>query len=246
MIWGAPIKPLPFKLVVQGREEIWRAGDFWTKEPETIAWIDSFAPDSVFWDIGANIGVFSLYALHKCHAVHAFEPCIENFDRARLNFYVNAADLRGERSLNVDLKRMAFGDTPGTAKFNLPVTGPGTSGGQVGATVDEMGRKFTPIASYDVDVVTVDMVVKELGRVPDHIKIDVDGHEEAIIRGAVNTLNDSNLKSVLVETNRGGMVDDVMAKSGFTVWNPFNAQDINRRHGQKRMNVIYTRRQDEK
>ena len=238
MIWGAPIQRLPFKLVVQERDEIWRAGDFWVKEPETIAWIDSFAPESVFWDIGANIGVFSLYALHKGHSVYAFEPCIENFDRARLNFFINGPT-------QVDLKRMAFGDTPGTAKFNLPVTGAGTSGGQVGATVDEMGRKFTPIASYDVDVVTVDMVVKELGRVPDHIKIDVDGHEEAIIRGAVTTLNTPALKSVLIETNRGGMVDDVMAKSGFTTWNPFNAQDINRRHGQKRMNVIYARRQDE-
>ena len=69
----------------------------------------------------------------------------------------------------------------------------------------------------------------------------VDGHEDAIIRGAVTTLNTPALKSVLIETNRGGMVDDVTAKSGFTVWNPFNAQDINRRHGQKRCNVVYTR-----
>ena len=45
------------------------------KEPETLAWIDSFAPGEVFYDIGANIGVFSVYAaLHRNCDVYAFEP----------------------------------------------------------------------------------------------------------------------------------------------------------------------------
>ena len=44
----------------------WRVDTILSKEPETIEWIDSFKSDSkekiIFWDIGANIGLYSLYA----------------------------------------------------------------------------------------------------------------------------------------------------------------------------------------
>ena len=33
-----------------------------TKEPGTIAWIEGFTEDDVFWDVGANVGLYSLYA----------------------------------------------------------------------------------------------------------------------------------------------------------------------------------------
>jgi len=40
----------------------WRARAIMTKEPGSLEWIDSMVPGSVFWDIGANIGVLTLYA----------------------------------------------------------------------------------------------------------------------------------------------------------------------------------------
>ena len=44
----------------------WRVHTFFTKEPETLNWIDSFSGDKiVFWDIGANIGLYSIYALQN-------------------------------------------------------------------------------------------------------------------------------------------------------------------------------------
>ena len=39
-----------------------RAMTMLTRQPATIAWIDAFQPNSVFWDVGANIGVYTLYA----------------------------------------------------------------------------------------------------------------------------------------------------------------------------------------
>jgi len=43
----------------------WRAKTFSSKEPETLSWIDSFVKDSIFWDIGANIGLYSIYSNKK-------------------------------------------------------------------------------------------------------------------------------------------------------------------------------------
>ena len=39
-----------------------RATTFETKEPETLEWIDTIPKNSVLWDIGANVGLYSLYA----------------------------------------------------------------------------------------------------------------------------------------------------------------------------------------
>ena len=43
----------------------WRVKTFFTKEPDTLNWIDNFKEDEIFWDIGANIGLYSLYAAKK-------------------------------------------------------------------------------------------------------------------------------------------------------------------------------------
>ncbi len=44
----------------------YRVNTFSSKEPETLDWIDSFNSDDVFWDIGANIGIYSIYAALHC------------------------------------------------------------------------------------------------------------------------------------------------------------------------------------
>jgi len=50
------------KFVMYGDTSEFRGRTFHVKEPETLAWINEFSPEDVFWDIGANIGCYSLYA----------------------------------------------------------------------------------------------------------------------------------------------------------------------------------------
>ena len=53
-----------FKFFITHEIELWRSNTILTKEPETIEWIDNFDQSKkiIFWDIGANIGIYSVYA----------------------------------------------------------------------------------------------------------------------------------------------------------------------------------------
>ena len=68
----------------------YRIDSFSTKEPETLEWIDNFPPESVLWDIGANIGLYSCYAAKaRSCKVFAFEPSIFNLELLARNIYLN-------------------------------------------------------------------------------------------------------------------------------------------------------------
>ena len=57
----------------------YRASTFSSKEPETIDWIDDFERSDNLLDIGANIGLYSLYAASKGNNVRSLEPDALNF-----------------------------------------------------------------------------------------------------------------------------------------------------------------------
>ena len=61
---------------------IWRVKTLFSKEPETIDFINKFSNKKkiIFWDIGSNIGLYSIYAavIHKNIEVISFEPSINN------------------------------------------------------------------------------------------------------------------------------------------------------------------------
>ena len=68
---------------------------FHEDEPETLEWIDSFPPDACLWDVGANIGTFSLYAgLRADVSVLAFEPSASSYGAFVKNIEINSMDDR--------------------------------------------------------------------------------------------------------------------------------------------------------
>ena len=73
----------------------WRLDSLFSKEPETLEWIDSFesnkGEDIIFWDIGANIGLYSIYAAqkHKNIIIYSFEPSTSNLRVLSRNISIN-------------------------------------------------------------------------------------------------------------------------------------------------------------
>lgn len=167
-----------------------------TKEPETIEWLDRMTPDDVLFDIGANIGLFSLYASVGAGCrVFAFEPEARNFGLLNDNIGLNKI---GDRCLAYCV---GISDRSGFSTILLTQEALGSSGHQVqGAlvgSIDISGRSTRP---QGIQTVTLDDLVHvhELP-MPSHIKIDVDGLEHAIVAGGQKVLADPRLKSVMIE-----------------------------------------------
>ena len=92
----------------------WRARAIMTKEPGSLEWIDSMVPGSVFWDIGANIGVLTLYAAMRGDLkVWAFEPAAVNYYNLVANCELNGLERR------VRCLRLGFSDTSGIMDLHV-------------------------------------------------------------------------------------------------------------------------------
>ena len=81
----------PLSFVLLGKTSAGRAMTVLTKQPATIEWIDSFQPGSVFWDIGASVGVFSVYA------ALATDTRVVAFEAAAVNYYLLSANCEANK-----------------------------------------------------------------------------------------------------------------------------------------------------
>jgi FkbM family methyltransferase len=79
-------------IAVNNLRTLKRAKTYSIKEPDTLDWLDSPEPGSCYFDLGANIGQYSLYPVkkhsNKIH-VYAFEPQSINYYLLYKNIYLN-------------------------------------------------------------------------------------------------------------------------------------------------------------
>ncbi len=217
----------PFKMIVETEMERYRYNTWDTKEPETIEWIKSFSNWAIFFDVGANIGVYSLYraAIHPDSVIFAFEPDKKNYARLIGNIALNEFK-------NIIPFCWIVAGKRGKKGFITESDEIGSSGGQMQERGDLLCR---PIDGMTLGV-------------PHHIKIDIDGQEIEVIRGMKKTLNNKRLRSVLVEIDNDR--DEIMRAfldNGFTTDNPFNKMKNHSRLRRAREginveNMIFTRR----
>ena len=227
-----------FKIFVESDIERYRAETFETKEPETIAWIQEFIKDrETFLDVGANIGIYSLYmaALHKETFTIAFEPFLPNLIRLEENIKLNGLE-------NIRAFHAGFSNQTRMVNFYSPKIETGTSGGQVGTTIGEDGKKFNYLSVQQIPCYRMDdfFYIFKIPA-PNHIKIDVDGQEEQVIIGGLNCISSYYCKSVMVERNQGfdrNKLVDAMGKMGFTEDNKFNKMENHSRVRREKEGIL--------
>ncbi|NWF63119.1 MAG: FkbM family methyltransferase [Chloroflexi bacterium] len=188
--------------------------------PDVYAWLSGFKPGEVFYDIGANIGMFSLTAA-KIHngqvQTYAFEPSFSTFGSLVRNVIGNGF---GDVIIPFSI---ALGRARGVRSFNYTDIASGASVHTLDTLVNQTGGEFTPAFKQQVISYSLDDLVEQFGfPVPTHIKIDVDGGELEIMEGMQGVLRDSSIKSILVEITQNHHEDkqalrilDILKKSGF-------------------------------
>jgi FkbM family methyltransferase len=184
-----PLGPISF--VVLGKLAGRRAFSLLTKQPETLEWIGAFQRDSIFWDIGANVGVYSLYAgLRGDTRVVAFEPAAVNYFLLAANCELNQMDAR------IDSLQLGVGGERGLRHLEVSQFAPGDS-------FSFRGKADRPRAGRQASLIlSIDELVEGYGLpCPNYIKIDVPALSDDIVAGASRTLQNPELREVHIEIN---------------------------------------------
>jgi FkbM family methyltransferase len=191
-----------YKFRCEAEREFTRCLKLFKKEPGTCEWIESHVSSGdIFYDIGANIGVYSILAARRMGRggkVYAFEPHSANFTRLLENIAVNNLE-------NIVIPcNFALHEKEGFFPFEYTSSGAGTSDSQLSSEKADRGNEDRS-EMYEFKYATsIDrLIASEILPAPHHIKIDVDGNEHLILHGMNNLLRSSDRpRSVQIEMHK--------------------------------------------
>jgi FkbM family methyltransferase len=230
----------PFLIDQQDELSSWRFESFYEKEPETIHWIDFFATSKMplnFLDIGANIGIYSLYflSLTTNNSVVCVEPFQKNFTlltkNLRLNNYMDRAKVI-DSPLSSKVQRgsaVISDERPGGSGFKLIE---GDAGNQ---------------KSIDVQILNIDSILYPFDQ-KYLLKIDTDGNDFEILQGGIKALQSGCIISILIEASCAiqNQINDFLENFNLLADDRFN--DLSNHSDRRRIvnnknerNRVYTR-----
>ena len=174
----------------------YRVNTFSSKEPDTLMWIDKIPERSVFWDVGANIGLYSIYAaLKKNCRVVAVEPSVFNLELLAKNINLNS------QQNNVLILPIAVDEFASQNMFNLSSL---EIGGALSTFRETFGYNGLPLEikfKYKSVGIGIEKAINIWNIAPpDYLKIDVDGIEHLVLAGIGHLIRST--RSILIEVNK--------------------------------------------
>jgi len=160
------------------------------------AFLDLLSPGEVVFDVGANIGWFSLLAARRVNPaghVVAFEPSLENAACVQRNAVSNGLG-------NVTVIPAAVSDRDGWVSFD--------ANSSLKGKLSDEGQAIVPAVSLDswLD-----------GREPPSVvKIDVEGAEIQVLRGMAGILKSVKPTLIIELHGTNGHVADLLDQAGYT------------------------------
>jgi FkbM family methyltransferase len=192
----------------------YRVDTFSTKEPDTLHWIDNFNEGEVFFDIGANVGLYSVYAAktRNCR-VFSFEPSVFNLEVIARNIFLN------ELTNKIQILPIALNNSNSVGLLNMSSTNTGGALSTFNQTYGYDGSELKVIFKLPTLSMRMDSVIEFLKiPFPKYIKIDVDGIEHLILQGGESVLK--NADQILIEVSRDFIEQkkslfEILEKNGF-------------------------------
>lgn len=192
----------------------WRIDTLFEKEPHTLAWLNRFEENETFIDIGANIGLYSIWAAAMRGAnVYAFEPDGQNFALLNKNIFIN--------NLYLNKKVLAYCCAISDSIHFSELFSTDCSAGTSYNDFDErLPGRVTKFVQGCISVSIDELVSTGAIPPPDHIKIDVDGYEHLAVLGCREVIESGSLKSILIEIDSNDEnhlpIIDYMLENGYT------------------------------
>ncbi len=231
------------KFFVPNKITYWRVKSLYKEEPDTINWINNFKGNNIiFWDIGANIGIYSIYAakVHKKIDIVSFEPSTSNLRVLSRNISIN--NLENQIKIN----QCALTDKKNVFEiFKETEFKEGYSMNSFGYDTDFEGKKIRPKQNYKLFGTSIDYIIEnKILDMPNYLKIDVDGIEHKILVGASKLLSSNKVESVLIEINENYLeqleaVSDIMKKNNFSLQSKSRLGDGSSKKFIKTYNYIF-------
>lgn len=208
---------------------LYRAESFSNKEPETLEWIEEFGKDGgVLFDIGANIGLYSIYhsMLNKAETI-AFEPSFFNLKLLSKNININSC----QDLITVVSNPLAIDNGVQEFKYGEAIEGGALS--TFGVDFGYDGKKFDYEFTVKVIGMSLDSMMKAgyITKYPNLVKIDVDGIEHLILAGASDVLSNDSCRSILIEVNdnfekQASSVSEILIDYGYTLFKKSHAEEF--------------------
>lgn len=173
--------------------------------------LENIQPGDVFWDVGANVGLYSVLAaaLPVSTQVHAFEPHPRMAERLKENADLNEAAL--------GIHPIGLWDRSGEGTISSPDIPVGLGTPAVSEEEDD---------GVQIELRTGDTLIKQGLPSPDLVKIDVEGAERRVLSGMKETLSSGGrCRFILVEVHSAGSSSDregtevreVLESSGYEI-----------------------------
>lgn len=234
-VWNQPLWVNEPRRVCRGRWHGYRmaldASDFHQRgayfyghslDPDVqLCVLSCLRPGDTCIDVGANIGLISMLAAHAVGprgVVLSFEPNPDIYERLLWHISENALS-------QVWPQRLALSDRDAALTLTVPPTG-NTGAASLGSLPARHGGRVGKV--YDVPVRIGDEVVGPLPDAPMLIKLDVEGHETAALRGLRRTIA-AHRPAILLESNvemlpaNGSGVEELfalLAEMGYEAFGP--------------------------
>jgi FkbM family methyltransferase len=171
---------------------------------EMLVWRRALRHGGLFVDVGANIGTYTIWAAEQGADVIALEPAADTFGLLEENIALNG--------YRVTAVRAAAGDHCGSARFTAGL---------------DAGNSIAPDGPVVTDLVTVDSLIGE--RRVTGMKVDVEGFEIDVLRGAARALADRRIDLIQIEWNHASAfavgtdrrpIVDLLAQHGYRLYRP--------------------------
>ena len=208
------LKKKKIKFYINSEMSLIRAVLFGKKEKEVYNFIDKYLnSDDIFFDIGANVGVFSIYSsVFKNAKCIAIEPEFSNLYLLKKNVILN------NLTKKIDIYPCSINDSNGLNFLHLSSFESGAALHSISKSeIQYTDEKSAVVMKTGTCSLTLDEFVNQTKIIPTMIKIDTDGKELKILNGAKKTLQHVRYiaMEMPIDSNKDKICFEILQQNNF-------------------------------